>query len=114
MRIAVPNKGRLHEPAVDLLERAGLRLIDGADRKLYADTVDPEVSVLFARAADIPEYVADGAAALANILRRGEGEKAASRLNVRSGCVRSRLARTRETVRSVVSPRAGAQGAPEQ
>jgi ATP phosphoribosyltransferase len=64
MRIAVPNKGRLHDPAVDLLERAGLHLRDGADRKLYADTVDPDVSVLFARAADIPEYVADGAAAV--------------------------------------------------
>lgn len=64
MRIAVPNKGRLHEPTVDLMERAGLPVVDGADRKLYADTVDPEVSVLFARAADIPEYVADGAAEL--------------------------------------------------
>ena len=63
MRVAVPNKGRLHEPTIDLLERAGLHLVDGADRKLYADTVDPEVTVLFARAADIPEYVADGAAA---------------------------------------------------
>ncbi len=64
MRIALPNKGRLHDPTVDLLERAGLHLVDGADRKLYADTVDPEVTVLFARAADIPEYVADGAAEL--------------------------------------------------
>jgi ATP phosphoribosyltransferase len=63
MRIAVPNKGRLHDPTIDLLERAGLHLRDGAERKLYADTVDPEVTVLFARAADIPEYVADGAAA---------------------------------------------------
>ncbi|MFU8867962.1 ATP phosphoribosyltransferase [Natronococcus sp.] len=62
MRIAVPNKGRLHEPTIDFLERAGLHLENGADRKLYADTVDPDVSVLFARAADIPEYVADGAA----------------------------------------------------
>jgi len=62
MRIAVPNKGRLHDPTLDLLERAGLHLVDGADRKLYADTVDPEVTVLFARSADIPEYVADGAA----------------------------------------------------
>ncbi|EMA43677.1 ATP phosphoribosyltransferase [Halobiforma nitratireducens] len=62
MRIAVPNKGRLHEPTIDLLERAGLHLENGADRKLYADTIDPDVSVLFARAADIPEYVADGAA----------------------------------------------------
>lgn len=64
MRIAVPNKGRLHEPTMDLLERAGLHVEKTADRQLYADTVDPEVSVLFARAADIPEYVADGAADL--------------------------------------------------
>ena len=63
MRIAVPNKGRLHDPTMRLLERAGLHVRGGADRKLYADTVDPEVTVLFARAADIPEYVADGAAA---------------------------------------------------
>ncbi|MGB9930393.1 ATP phosphoribosyltransferase [Haloarcula amylolytica] len=62
MRIAVPNKGRLHEPSEELLERAGLHLIDGADRQLHADTVDPDVTVLYARAADIPEYVADGAA----------------------------------------------------
>ncbi|WP_262179459.1 ATP phosphoribosyltransferase [Haloarcula laminariae] len=62
MRIAVPNKGRLHEPAEELLERAGLHIVDGADRQLYADTVDPEVTILYARAADIPEYVSDGAA----------------------------------------------------
>jgi ATP phosphoribosyltransferase len=64
MRIAVPNKGRLHDPSVDLLERAGLHVVDGADRKLYADTVDPDVTILYARAADIPEYVSDGAADL--------------------------------------------------
>jgi len=62
MRIAVPNKGRLHDPAIDLLDRAGLHIVDGADRKLYAQTVDPDVTLLYARAADIPEYVADGAA----------------------------------------------------
>ncbi|MFC4359631.1 ATP phosphoribosyltransferase [Halobium salinum] len=64
MRIAVPNKGRLHEPTIDLLERAGLHTEETADRQLYADTVDPDVTVLFARAADIPEYVHDGAADL--------------------------------------------------
>ena len=62
MRIAVPNKGRLHDPAISLLERAGLHVENGAERKLYADTVDPDVTVLYVRAADIPEYVADGAA----------------------------------------------------
>ncbi|MFB6142521.1 MAG: ATP phosphoribosyltransferase [Halorientalis sp.] len=62
MRIAVPNKGRLHDPSVDLLDRAGLHVVDGAERKLYAETVDPEVTILYARAGDIPEYVSDGAA----------------------------------------------------
>jgi len=62
MRIAVPNKGRLHDPTLELLDRAGIGVEDGADRQLYADTVDPEITVLYARAADIPEYVADGAA----------------------------------------------------
>ncbi|QHS16778.1 ATP phosphoribosyltransferase [Halopenitus persicus] len=64
MRIAVPNKGRLHEPTIELLERAGLHVERTADRQLYADTVDPDVSILYARAADIPEYVRDGAADL--------------------------------------------------
>jgi ATP phosphoribosyltransferase len=64
MRIAVPNKGRLHEPTLDLLDRAGLDVENGSDRKLYADTVDPDVQVLYVRAADVPEYVADGAAEL--------------------------------------------------
>ncbi|PSP53500.1 ATP phosphoribosyltransferase [Halobacteriales archaeon QH_7_68_42] len=39
-----------------------MHVTDGADRKLYAQTVDPDVTVLYARASDIPEYVADGAA----------------------------------------------------
>jgi len=64
MRLAVPNKGRLHDPTLDLLERAGLHVENGADRRLYAATVDPDVTVLYVRAADIPEYVADGAADL--------------------------------------------------
>lgn len=62
MRIAVPNKGRLYDPTIDLLERAGLHVTDGTDRRLYAETVDPDVTLLFVRAADVPAYVADGAA----------------------------------------------------
>jgi len=62
MRIAVPNKGRLHDPTLELLDRAGIGVENGADRQLYADTVDPDITVLYARAADVPEYVADGAA----------------------------------------------------
>jgi len=64
MRIAVPNKGRLHDPALDLLERAGLHVENGAARQLYAETVDPDVTILYVRTADIPEYISDGAADL--------------------------------------------------
>ncbi|MDY0385849.1 MAG: ATP phosphoribosyltransferase [Methanolobus sp.] len=62
IRIAIPNKGRLHDPTVSLLKEAGLPVIEGGTRKLFAKTTDPEITYLFARAADIPEYVQDGAA----------------------------------------------------
>ncbi len=62
IRIAIPNKGRLHDPTVTLLKKAGLPVLEGGTRKLFAKTTDPEITYLFARAADIPEYVQDGAA----------------------------------------------------
>lgn len=62
IRIAIPNKGRLHDPTVLVFKNSGLPIIEGASRKLFAKTTDPEISILFARAADIPEYVQDGAA----------------------------------------------------
>jgi len=96
MRIAVPNKGRLHDPAIELLERAGLHVVDGADRKLYADTVDPEVTLLFARAADIPEYVSDGAADLGitglDQVREAEPGNVVERLDLEFGRCRLVLA----------------------
>jgi len=64
MKIALPNKGRLYEPCMQLFERAGLRPIDAGMRRLFAKTLDPEIDILFARAQDIPEYVQDGAADL--------------------------------------------------
>ncbi|RAP52822.1 MAG: ATP phosphoribosyltransferase [Methanosphaera sp. rholeuAM270] len=62
IRIAIPSKGRISQPAVELLEKAGIGLIDNSNRKLFSYTFDPEISVMFTRAADIPEYVEDGAA----------------------------------------------------
>jgi len=96
MRIAVPNKGRLHEPTLDLLDRAGLDVEEGSDRKLYADTVDPEVQVLYVRAADIPEYVADGAADLGitglDQVREAEVEEVVDLLDLEFGRCRIVLA----------------------
>ncbi|OED29589.1 ATP phosphoribosyltransferase [Methanosphaera sp. WGK6] len=62
IRIALPSKGRISGPAVELLEKSGIGLTDNSNRKLFSNTFDPEISVMFTRAADIPEYVADGAA----------------------------------------------------
>jgi len=48
---------------MSLFKDAGLPISGGAEsRILFAKTTDPEIHILFARAADIPEYVQDGAA----------------------------------------------------
>ncbi len=64
VRIALPNKGRVYEPILELFERAGLHIVDHSERSLFAKTVDDDISLLFARARDIPEYVESGAADL--------------------------------------------------
>lgn len=63
--IAVPNKGRLSETAVQLLSRAGLAVDPPTtSRQLFAMTLGGRVRVLFVRAQDIPELVQDGMADL--------------------------------------------------
>jgi ATP phosphoribosyltransferase len=64
VRLAVPNKGRIAEPILDLLERSGLHVASAGERRLIAKTLDPGVELLFARPIDIPAYVASGAADL--------------------------------------------------
>ncbi len=64
LKIAIPSKGRISDPALKLLGYAGIGLKDTVNRKLFADTQHPDISVMFTRAADIPEFVADGAADL--------------------------------------------------
>jgi ATP phosphoribosyltransferase len=63
IRIALPSRGRLAEGARELLERAGLEPEDRGDRALQA-ALGSNFVALFARARDIPEFVADGAADL--------------------------------------------------
>ncbi len=60
-RVAVPNKGRLADPAVDLLRKAGLRF-EVSSRALSVPVRNMPVEVLFVRADDIPELVFDGVA----------------------------------------------------
>lgn len=61
LRIALPNKGRLAKTALELFETAGLKAEFTSERALVA-RLGPDHEAIFVRAADIPEYVADGAA----------------------------------------------------
>jgi ATP phosphoribosyltransferase len=61
VRVALPNKGRLSEQALELFEQAGLRPAPRGSRSLLA-ALGEDFTAIFVRAADIAEYVADGAA----------------------------------------------------
>ena len=61
MIVAIPNKGRLSEPSVELLREAGIR-IENIERRLIVPTNNPNINVLFARAKDIPNYVSNRSA----------------------------------------------------
>ena len=62
VRLAIPNKGRIAAPILDLVEKSGLHFPEFGERRLITKTLDPHVEILFARPVDIPEYVATGAA----------------------------------------------------
>ena len=59
LRLAVPNKGRLEAPAVELLRGAGLEF-ELSERRLSAGVRNADVELLFVRTEDVAEYVADG------------------------------------------------------
>jgi ATP phosphoribosyltransferase len=59
LRIAVPSKGRLRDPSLALLERAGLRFrVSG--RRLFSVCSETGCRIIFTNAADIPVLVAEG------------------------------------------------------
>ena len=59
LTLAVPSKGRMAEPALELLEAAGLAF-EASERALSIPCANASVDLLLVRAADIPEYVQDG------------------------------------------------------
>jgi ATP phosphoribosyltransferase len=59
LRLALPNKGRLAEPAVALLHDAGLDF-ELSERRLTTVARNFEIELMFVRTDDIAEYVADG------------------------------------------------------
>ena len=59
LRLALPNTGRLAEPAVDLLRSAGLEF-ELSERRLTATVANADLELLFVRTEDVAEYVDDG------------------------------------------------------
>jgi ATP phosphoribosyltransferase len=59
--LAVPNKGRLKDPSVQILRDAGLSF-EVTERALSVPVRNVDVELLFVRTEDIPELVSDGVA----------------------------------------------------
>ncbi|MGC1907996.1 MAG: ATP phosphoribosyltransferase [Candidatus Dormiibacterota bacterium] len=59
VRLALPNKGRLSQPAVALLTEAGFGF-ESDERRLFASCFNYPLDLLFMRAEDVPEYTQDG------------------------------------------------------
>ena len=60
IRIAIANKGRIKQPTMDALARAGITILE-EERTYVSKTSDPRYEAIFARANDIPVYVHYGA-----------------------------------------------------
>lgn len=60
LRIALPSKGRLHKPSVELLSRAGIT-VNNRSRSYLSEALGGALQIVFTRASDIPVYVHFGA-----------------------------------------------------
>ena len=116
VRLAVPNKGRIAAPIMELMEKSGLHLLDSGERRLISRTPDPHIEVLFARPIDIPEYVANGAADLGITGRDMVSERGSDveeLLDLQMGSARLVLAVSEESRFSTPKDLAGARVATE-
>jgi len=57
--LAIPSKGRMAQPALELCSAAGLRF-EAGERALHVPCANAPVDLLLVRPHDIPEYVQDG------------------------------------------------------
>jgi ATP phosphoribosyltransferase len=64
VRIALPNKGRLNQSAIRLMNKIGFPVPESSNRTLLAEFGKGRYQILLARAQDIPEFVEMGAADL--------------------------------------------------
>ena len=85
--VAVPSKGRMAPPALELLAAAGLRF-EAGERALHVPCRNAPVDLLLVRPHDIPEYVQDGVVHLgitgANLVAEAEADVVRSRSRLRA------------------------------
>ncbi len=84
LKIAIQNKGRLHEDSMGLIKEAGIKF-SLAGRELLATAKNYPLDALFLRDDDIPQTVADGVADIGIV---GENEVLEKKENV---CIAKRL-----------------------
>lgn len=100
IKIAIPSKGRISEPSINILEKAGLGLIDKNNRKLISKTFNENIEVMFARASDIPKFINNGVADMGitgvDLINESEAE-VAELLDLRFGQTKLVLAAPEES-----------------
>lgn len=104
-RIALPNKGRMADDIRELFTDAGLEIRTHGDRALSA-SLGGIFDAIFVRAADIPEFVADGAADLGVTgfdLVSESGRQLSSLLDLELGRCRLSVAATEQSAIGDVS-----------
>lgn len=60
IRIAIPSKGRLNQPSIQVLQEAGVNILR-KERTYVSETSDSRFEAVFARAFDVPIYIQYGA-----------------------------------------------------
>jgi len=57
IRMAIPNKGRLSEKAIELLSKSGIGLDEDWGRSLHVKAKNLDVEIILVRAQDIPSFI---------------------------------------------------------
>jgi ATP phosphoribosyltransferase len=77
LRIAIPNKGRMKEPSLELLKSAGIKPVSYEEKSLFVRTNKDEIDIMFVRVEDIPQFVEEGVADLGMVGQDVVAEKGA-------------------------------------
>lgn len=103
LRIAIPNKGGLSEPAIKMLSEAGYRT-RRRGRELYITDENNQVEIFFLRPADIAQYVGAGfiqAGITGRDLLADSGVKAQELLPLEFGKSTFRFAAPQDTISTI-------------